>query len=321
MSTFDLIVHHLQFDLRALTQVHFGPQAGAQLRGALWSALEQFACIDPLARNDPAHTAHCPMCRLVALESGTSARGCNPPRPFAIRPPLSDRGQHDRVFDAGDRFTFGLNLFGDATDLLPYVCQAVARMGNIGVGFGRGQFTLDNVLAVNPVTGKSRHLLVDGRILVQQALPVTTEQMETGVRRLSNNHLQLNFLTPMQLTSGKKFMTEPRFDTLAARLLERCQALELHYTEQPTAQTWWAHQYQMLTEAASHIQMIDFTTRWVRVESGSRRTNNRNAVGGFVGSATYEGELQPFLIWLLWGQSLHVGKNTVKGNGWYELVR
>lgn len=46
-------------------------------------------------------------------------------------------------------------------------------------------------------------------------------------------------------------------------------------------------------------------------------------MGGFVGTATYHAPLevwQPLLPWLIWGQGTQVGKDTVKGNGWYEIV-
>jgi len=28
---------------------------------------------------------------------------------------------------------------------------------------------------------------------------------------------------------------------------------------------------------------------------------------------------RPLLPWLVWGQFTHVGKNAVKGDGWYEI--
>jgi hypothetical protein len=38
-------------------------------------------------------------------------------------------------------------------------------------------------------------------------------------------------------------------------------------------------------------------------------------MGGFVGQVTFEGEIEPFLPWLVWGEVVHVGKDAVKGNG------
>jgi hypothetical protein len=33
----------------------------------------------------------------------------------------------------------------------------------------------------------------------------------------------------------------------------------------------------------------------------------------------WEGDVTRLRPWLLWGQSLHVGKDAVKGNGWYQV--
>jgi hypothetical protein len=115
-------------------------------------------------------------------------------------------------------------------------------------------------------------------------------------------------------------MTQPSFDALIARLLERCQAVEAHYASAPTEQLVWRERYLDLTEKAREVRPIATQTRWVTALSGSRRTGSRNAISGFVGEATFVGDLAPFRKWLLWGHSLHVGKNTVKGNGWYEIL-
>jgi len=43
-------------------------------------------------------------------------------------------------------------------------------------------------------------------------------------------------------------------------------------------------------------------------------------LGGFVGTVHYEGDLSQLLPFILLGQSLQVGKNTMKGCGWYEIT-
>lgn len=315
----NLVVHHLRFSLRARTLIHLGPQAGAQLRGALWAALQTFACHDPAARSDPAHAAHCPMCHLMALETGQSARGANPPRPFAIQPPLAEHALSDCYFYPDDPLAFGVNLFGDTVNLFPYLCQAVHRMGEIGVGYGRGRFDLERVQAVDPLTGRAKDLLDGGSVVAGPGLPITRESTRWAAGHLSPAALGLVFITPTQIKHRGQMLTRPSFEAVIARLLERCQALETHYTDDPTPQPAWRERYLSLTAAAANVQLVDDQTEWVRVQSGSRRTQSRNSLGGFVGLARYEGDLTPFAEWLVWGQSLHVGKNAVKGNGWYAI--
>ncbi|MGQ9851102.1 MAG: CRISPR system precrRNA processing endoribonuclease RAMP protein Cas6 [Aggregatilineaceae bacterium] len=317
----NLTVHHLLFTLQAQTLVHLGPQAGAQIRGGVWAALREFACAAPKVQGDPDHARHCPMCRLVALETAQSARGVTPPRPFAVRPPLPASPGQDCIFQSGETFTVGINLFGEAVDSFPYLCQAFHRLGQLGLGYGRGQFTIERIQAVNPLTGATHDLLHGGRIVALPDLPVEGDLVRRVAGELPADRLLLRFLTPTELTyQGGRSADRPYFDVLIARLLERCQALEAHYTAESTAQDVWRERYLQLTGAARQVRLAEHHTRWMRVKSGSRRTNSVNAVSGFVGEAVVEGDLEPFRPWLVWGSSLHVGKNVVKGNGWYDLV-
>lgn len=317
----NLVVHHLRFTLQAQSHIHLGPQAGAQIRGALWAALRQFACTAPVTQFTPEHVWHCPMCRLMALETAQAARGANPPRPFAIQPPLGQRIEEDQLFYPGDTFTIGVNLFGDAADLFPYVCQAFRRMGEIGIGYGRGQFGLIQVQAIDMLDGNTCNLLDGTRILPLPGLPLTQEKVKQAAAALSTRSVTLHFLTPTEIRHQGNVVTKPDLASLIARLLERCQALELYYTADPTPQPLWRERYLALSELAQQVKVAHRETRWVRVQSGSRRTDSRTAVSGFVGTVRFEGILEPFREWLLWGQSVHVGKNAVKGNGWYEVLR
>jgi hypothetical protein len=320
-ASLNLTVHHLRFECEALTPVHLGPQAGAQIRGALWQALQSFACTDPSAATRPEHARHCPMCRLVALETADAARGLNPARPFAIQPPLAMRAEADRYYRLGERFQFGISLFGDASDLFPYILQAVNRMGDQGIGYGRGQFRLLQAYAFNPLLRAKQSLLEQGRVVVRPGVPITNAVIQEALHHSSPTRLKLRFLTPTQLVADHHFSDIPQFDILIARLLERCQSIEQYYTEMPTPSEHWRERHLLLSTEARNVHIVENRTHWVRARSGSRRSNVSTPVGGLVGEVAYEGELSPFLEWIYWGQSLHVGKNAVKGCGWYEIVR
>lgn len=316
----NLVIHHLKFTLQAVTLVHLGPHAGAQLRGALWAALREFACSAPTATSDPEHSRVCPMCCLMALETAQAARGATPPRPFAVRPPLAARPEDDRVFYPGDQFTVEINLFGAVADVFPYICQAFDRMGTLGVGYGRGRFSLERIQAVNPLTGEELELLYGRQLITTPGAPVTPDLITDSAAALSADRLTLRFITPVQLTQNGQRLDVPAFPALIGRLLERCQALETHYTANPTPQSAWRKRYRELTQRAESIRLVDDRTHWVNLRSNSRRTRQSTSISGFAGEASYLGDLMPFREWLLWGQSLHVGKNAVKGNGWYVLV-
>ena len=59
--------------------------------------------------------------------------------------------------------------------------------------------------------------------------------------------------------------------------------------------------------------------RWVDVVSYSSRTRTRTPIGGLVGQVTLVGDLAPLRELLVWGSLIHVGKNAVKGDGWYTI--
>lgn len=304
-----LAVHHLRFTCTAISILHFGPQAGAQIRGALWESLK------PMIGDTELFQA------FMQAETPDAARGNNPARPFSIRPPLADTPSIDQRYDRGDQFTFAISLFGTMIEVFPYLVQAIYHMGQTGVGYGRGQFILEAVEAFNPLTGAEQSLLQDRRIIGLPTIPVTAAQVADVAQTLPQHNLSLKFITPTQLTgSNKQLLPQPIFDRLIARLIERCQMIAENYAAVSTPQSEWRDLYLNLTSSALAIEITSCHTHWVNVRSGSRRVNTSKKISGFVGDVSYQGPLSPFLSWILWGQSLQVGKNTVKGDGWYELI-
>ena len=69
---------------------------------------------------------------------------------------------------------------------------------------------------------------------------------------------------------------------------------------------------------AEKIKTVADSTRWVESSRYSRRREVTHDLSGFVGEVTFEGELGPFVPYLKLGEYLHVGKNAVFGNGWYD---
>jgi hypothetical protein len=61
--------------------------------------------------------------------------------------------------------------------------------------------------------------------------------------------------------------------------------------------------------------------RWVDWERYSARQDTRMTLGGFLGTATFEGDLAPFAPFLRVGEVVHVGKGTAFGLGRYRMER
>ncbi|KXK15174.1 MAG: hypothetical protein UZ15_CFX003002876 [Chloroflexi bacterium OLB15] len=309
-------VQHLQFSIQPLESIVFADQPGSALRGALYQALTKHFCSEPFGKVSADHQQRCPVCWLLAMENPNHQRGRDIPRPLTIEPP------EKLTYHRGQQLVFGVSLVGQARDLLPYLARAVDWMGDVGVGRGRGRFRLTGIYEVNPLLDAKR-LLMDGNQVFSPTLAVTAPRVAEIADMLDVERITLHFLTPARLVADGKLVKQPDLAVLIARLLERCQNLAEHYAEvdEIVPPEQWKQSALELVEIARGLRYAYNDTEWVEVFSGSKRQGRATPISGFVGSARWEGDLAPLRAWLVWGQSLHVGKDCVKGNGWYRIVR
>lgn len=321
----DFSATHFRFEVEALTTLAFDAYTGSALRGGLVAALQRNFC-PARDQTDATHQAICPICWLLSFEAtpGDSRR------PYAIEPVVGER----RHFAPGERFQFGLTLFGQAVSLFPYLVLAVPRMGSDGIGrkldrdergaWRRGRFVLRSIQEVNPLTGVRRTLMGEGQQIVQTPQhAVTGAQVQAATervtRRLQANggQLSLRFLTPTRIVQEKKLVHEPLFRPCFQRLLERVYELQRTFGLAAGPPAW-----QELLTLADQVELVRNQAPWWDVQGRSSRLEREQQLGGFIGVADYSAppEVWPDLLpWLIWGMSTHVGKNAVKGSGWYSL--
>jgi hypothetical protein len=352
-------VHHLRFEVEALTRLLLPAYAGPSIRGALFGALQRHFCPESQAAVPSAdHKAICPVCWLMATEKPGHVRGQDVPRPYTVEPPVcppflspphggGDQGGawHPWRFEPGQRFAFGLTLFARALNLFPYLVVAMPLMGQAGLGIPlaenapahrqdwkrRGQFVLRRIDAINPLTGEVAPVMGEGQTMVQMPdVPVTAQDVEA----ISGEMLGRVANGEWRMANGEWRM-EIRFWT-PMRLVEQGKLVK---------RPWLGPLFRRLLERldalrgeyaglppvpdrerllaqADGVRLVRDFTQWIDLESGSRRLGRSTPVGGFVGSATYQADRetwQALLPCLLWGQEVHVGKSATKGDGWYEL--
>ena len=334
---FSLTTTHLRFACEVTTPLDLETEkyrAGSNLRGALGQVMTRTYCAGDW--QDPAHTATCPVHWLLSANEkpGQERRG------YAIVPPQREisperRAAHNLSFgdipllepyEPGERFEFGITLFGHALKFLPYFVLAVPEMGRAGVGPGRGKFALKSVWAENPLTHERECLLAEGGNLVHTpTLLMTHAQVEQRVNdkwRMTNGELRIaiDFLTPTRLIESGDLAKAPAFDVLFARLLKRLDDLaEQHAGGNGRPR----EEIDALENLAACVQLVEAQTRWVEVMSGSTRRGKSSPLSGIVGRATYAASAEVWralLPWLLWGQLAQVGKSAVKGNGVIEIA-
>ncbi len=313
---FPLTTTHLRFVCEALTPLRLESEtyrAGQNLRGALGAVMLRAYCAGDA--NDPAHVATCPVHWLLAANEkpGQERRG------YTLLPPMNEPASG---FKPGERFEFGITLFGAALKFLPYFVLAVPEMGRIGVGVGRGKFALKSVWAENPFTRARECLLAEGDNLVHtptltltHADVVARAEQLLGVLDARDARVPIEFVTPTRLIEEGDLAKAPAFEVLFARLLKRVDDLAEEYSGgngRPREEII------ALEQLAARVRLVEAQIRWVEVWSGSQRRGTRSPLGGIVGRAVYAAEREVWralLPWLLWGQLVQVGKSAVKGNG------
>ncbi len=333
--------HQLHFTCQVQTPILLNEHQGSAIRGALFHALRNQFCFSKKTKDcgECAVWATCPICFLVATRNPKSERGVDVPRPYVIEPPLDGKIR----YQPGETLKFGLTMFAQALNLFPYVVlgskalergglgkrinesanqrmgeSASQRRGESGRrrrGKRRGTFVVREIAALNRLTGERQPVLRQGDTMVSVPdLPVTNEQVQTLAAQLPRECITLVFKTPTRIIEQGKLQHRPAFRPLIQRLHQRLRDLTREFTD-----TAWELDFRQVMAQAEAVQVVDDRTRWVELDSFSTRRSASMPMGGLVGQVTFEGPLEPFLPWLVWGEIVHVGKDAVKGNGWYEI--
>jgi hypothetical protein len=336
----DFRVHLLRFRAEVTAPLTLPPAAGAALRGALFGALREQFCLagrGPMC-GGPEMAAACPVCFLLAPVDERDRRGRDVPRPYVLRAPVSDAPGVVRAtsYSPGQTLEFGLATFGRALDHFPYALLGIEEMGRQGLGVGRrGQFRVEEVWAENPRAGQQEAIYRRARDGVVRAprLPIDAAQVAEEAALLARQGgdrlLRLTLLTPTRLIERDRLVKQDgfTFGALVGRLLERLSALFGRYGDGPHEDDEALeddHPTRLfdaasLVRAAGDVRIVERHLAWRELFRASGRHGRMVPMGGLVGTMILEGELGPFLPWLVWGSLVHVGKDAVMGNGQFRL--
>lgn len=328
VPTIPFMAHHLRFTARVTKAIQFHQFKGSALRGALTAVLNRDFCPEWRSGNrEPSHQAFCPSCQLVALERSDDTSG-DVRRPYALTPPPGSQ----TAFEVGERFAFGLTLFGSGIDYLPYMVIAVDHMGYVGVGQKdggkRGQFELERIDAVNPFSGEILPVMEsEDKVVYSETVPIVPEQILATATLLAqdltqaDNLLRVDFLTPTRIMKNKQVCRQPDFFSLGKQVVLRLLDLSAQHGDgRPTMGAepleLGKHIYPHLDE----VRLMQDQTHWWELSGYSSRLKQSQELSGLMGYAIFHSpDWRPLLPWLLWGMSTQVGKNVVKGCGVYQI--
>lgn len=314
-----LTVHHLIFTATAATPVVLAAHSGPAVRGAISNALWNRFCANKSAATCAGCPLfqHCPVAALVAPMRSEDEKGSEQrPRPYVVRPPR-DSG---RRYQPGETIRFGLALFGQADIFFPFIVMAVRELERDGIGISltelgrrRGTIKLNAIEAYNPLSGERQMLYpLPGGNVNFPSLPIDATAVQDYAARLPTDQITLTFHTPARLVDQDRLVKQITFRPLIQRLMRRLDDLSRAYGAGPLA-----IDFRGLLAIAEQVTTTVDQMRWVDVVSVSSRQQRRTPVGGLIGSATFSGPLASLRELIVWGSLIHVGRNAVKGDGWY----
>jgi|SRR5579884_2913200 len=286
--------YRLRFRFRAEHPILFPRgKPGNVLRGGFGMVLRGLACDDACRDCGTCpERSRCPYIRLFEPlpdtpgPSGYSERA----RPFVFRAAHLDGLR----VDPGDEFWFDFHLFETRDAPLEILRMTFAQLGREGLGATRGRAELMGMKQVDEEGSP-------GNGLVRISLSPGTQPV---------GRLRLEFVTPTELKWRDAPVSEPRFAVVLARARDRVSRLRALSGAPPLD-----FDYKALGERARAVAMTDCELKYIEVARRSSRTGQRHSLGGFIGSAEYEGDLTEFVPWLRAAQFTGVGRQTGWGKG------
>jgi hypothetical protein len=304
---------------------------GNMLRGGFGHAFRRLCCVPQCrdARDCPVG-APCPYKAIFEPSPPPGAESLSKnqdiPRPFVFRAPLNTQTR----FEPGCPFVFELVLIGSALDFLPYFVLSFRELAAKGLGLNRARCILDRVEQVNAPSDRPgpqdrpTEVIYTSEDQLFRAAKIATA--DDWINRLQNassgeddgatQRLTIRFLTPTLLRADGQVIHRPEFHHVFKRLRDRINALSTFFGGGPLNAD-----FAELGRRAEKVRTISTDVRWSERSRTSSKTGQRHELSGFVGEATYQGQLTEFLPWLILGEFVHVGKHTAWGMGGYYMQR
>jgi hypothetical protein len=305
----------LRFEFVAKESLFFPPGKAANiLRGAMGVIFRRIACVPDCrdARSCDIRQS-CPYARVFEPTAISALRPHDEPSPSGLADwprPFVFRARHldGCTVGIGEPFHFDLNVFTAERDVLAYFILTFAALAQEGLGPRRGKAELLRV----------RRLSTGG--IPEQTLYEQSVQMITaGLQPISVDltpppdaptRIRVDFLSPTELKHEHRIANRPEFPILFGRIRDRISTLSRLYGPGPLN-----IDYQGTNARAASVRMTSCQLRRQETERRSTRTGQSHSIGGFIGTAEYEGDLAEFLPYLEAGHWVGVGRQSVWGKG------
>ena len=218
------------------------------------------------------------------LSTGPSGLA-DPPRPYVFRAAHLD----GKRFEPGETFSLDLHVFDLRAPLGETFARVFSEWERTGLGPGRGR-----VESIGPARQELVSLDLTGAAVASRCT--------------------VAFRTPTELKGIPAGQGMP-FDALFARVRDRVATLRSLYGDGSLD-----IEFKAMAARAGRVETVRCDLQYRDVARRSSRTGDVHGIGGFTGTAEYEGDVTEFLPWLRAAWWTGVGRHTVWGNGVIEVV-
>lgn len=305
------VFEKFRFTIRLTSQTVLPPYKGGIFRDALGVVLKGVVGCKSNAKCEICTSSvQCPFAACFRPSpsqndpDGSKYRSASPP--YIVNPPLTDREN----FDPGETLAFELVLLGPAVNALPYFVEALARLGQYGLGKRRGRY---DILKVEIVRGD---LTSPIHPAITPDLSTLAHMSDAAVSRLEGRAeaVRIHCLTPLRLMENGHLTTRLTFARLFKSLVRRLTLLSRFYgTSVPPSH------FSMLELGSETVKEGKYDLVWYDWERYSGRQKTSMRLGGLRGSCDFIGDMGPFLPYLRLGAQVNLGQGTVFGLGKYEV--
>ena len=300
------------FQIKLETDAILPPFKGSTFRGVFGTALKKVVCALKQQTCDTCLLRdRCVYTLVFESPPDQDTEGApSPPHPFIIEPPLTTKAH----FATGASLDFNLLLFGRANEFLPYFVYAVEQMGRTGIGQ-----RINGHRAVFQLSGVSSGAQVvydpDSRkLLAVSPLDFSWEQFAAGISPFNCPEITIHLETPLRLKYENRLQAELPFHVLVRALLRRVTMLNRYFGNgEPDLD------YKGLVARAQTVEIRESRLRWFDWRRYSNRQEQAMLMGGLTGEVTYEGDLEPYIPLIRFGELVHIGKATTFGLGKFAV--
>ncbi|WP_066367534.1 CRISPR system precrRNA processing endoribonuclease RAMP protein Cas6 [Neobacillus fumarioli] len=287
---------------------------GSTFRGVFGHVFKDVACTCPKGKfGEIIHQENCPYAYIFETRSQSDMNNLlgteEIPRPFIISPENSNQ----QYFAPNERFSVRITLFGKSINYIHYFLYVLFHIGNKGFGKGKQQAELRQVFLVNE-NGDFQNQIYSNHKMEQNFTIINSKNIIQPVKDTSA--IRAHFITPTRLKFNGHYTDTPEFHIVLRSAVRRITSLLYYHHDQRILDI----DFKKLFKNAEEVKLVQSDVEWYDWERYSNRQKERMKLGGIVGKAIYEGDLEPFIPWLQLAEWTHIGKNTTFGLGKIKVV-